>query len=269
MRKSIILILSILYAVSIFSQEYATDFTVDDCDGISHNLFSELDEGKVIVITWVMPCFSCIGPAMGAYTGAMSFENSHPGQVLYYMCDDYANNSCSSISSWAGSNNMGEADAYFSHSDINMSDYGSAGMPKTIVVGCIEHKVYYNMNYSANGIEDAINEALLDCNIDTSTIDTSNTNLVNEIGKSSFGLNMFPNPVQNTVTVSFEMIESSMVTIDVLNLTGETVLNMSNSFQTVGSIDIQFNTDILSNGCYFLRIQSETGFEIAKFSVAH
>ena len=55
MRKSILLSLSILFAVAIFSQEYATDFTVEDCDGVTHNLFSILDEGKVVVMVWVMP----------------------------------------------------------------------------------------------------------------------------------------------------------------------------------------------------------------------
>jgi len=164
MKRSILLSLSILYAIITFSQDYATDFSVDDCSGNFHNLFTELDEGKVIVIAWVMPCFGCIGPALEAYTVAKSFESTHPGQVLYYMPDDYANTSCSSLTSWAENNSMGEADAYFSHSDINMNDYGTPGMPKIVVVGCSSHKVFYNMNYTAAGIEDAINEAIEECN---------------------------------------------------------------------------------------------------------
>lgn len=38
-----------------FGQTTATDFTVNDCGGTSHNLFTELDAGKVIVLCWPMP----------------------------------------------------------------------------------------------------------------------------------------------------------------------------------------------------------------------
>jgi len=261
MKRSILLSLSILYAIITFSQDYATDFSVDDCSGNFHNLFTELDEGKVIVIAWVMPCFGCIGPALEAYTVAKSFESTHPGQVLYYMPDDYANTSCSSLTSWAENNSMGEADAYFSHSDINMSDYGTDGMPKIAVVGCSSHKVFYNENYTAAGIEDAINEALEECN--------SSGIFDDEIDDNISALNLFPNPVKNTTTVSYKMMESSIITVDVVNMTGETVLNISNSFQYAGPVKIQFDTGLLSDGFYFLRIQSKSGSQLTKFSVVH
>ncbi len=55
MKRLILLSFSILFAVAVFSQTIATDFSVDDCNGNFVNLFSELDEGKVVVIAWVMP----------------------------------------------------------------------------------------------------------------------------------------------------------------------------------------------------------------------
>ncbi len=36
MKKSILLSLSILFSVLTFSQTTATDFTVDDCNGVTH-----------------------------------------------------------------------------------------------------------------------------------------------------------------------------------------------------------------------------------------
>lgn len=163
MKRCILISLCILCAAITYSQTIATDFTADDCNGISHSLFTELDEGKVIVIAWVMPCFSCIGPALAAYTAVESFGSTHPGQVKFYLADDYANTSCASITSWASTNSMGESNAIFSKSDISMSDYGAAGMPKIVVVGCSGHKVYFNMNYSTAGIENSISDALLEC----------------------------------------------------------------------------------------------------------
>lgn len=55
MKRTILLSLSILFAIATFSQTTATDFTAEDCDGNVVSLFSELDEGKVVVIAWVMP----------------------------------------------------------------------------------------------------------------------------------------------------------------------------------------------------------------------
>lgn len=177
------------------------------------------------------------------------------------MADDYANTACSSIKAWANNNSMGDADAYFSDSKLNMSDYGTPGMPKVIVVGCSEHKVYFNKNYTASGIGEAIDEALLECN----TINTS----VDEIGKDSFNMNLFPNPAQNIVNVSYEMMESSLVTIGVINMMGETVQKVSNSVQNAGTNEFQFETDLLKDGLYLLRIQSTKGSQVVKFSVAH
>lgn len=153
---------------------------------------------------------------------------------------------------------MAGADAFFSHSDISMSDYGIPGMPKVIVVGCSEHKIYYNENYTAAGIGDAIDIALAECG--TTSVKENNTN--------SFELDLFPNPANNITNVIFELKQSSEVSIDVINITGESVLNVSNSFRNSGSHEIQFQTEQLGNGLYFLRIQSGSKSQVIKFSVA-
>ena len=261
MKRTLLLSLSILFALATFSQTTATDFTVEDCSGNTVNLFSQLDEGKVVVIAWVMPWAACIGPALESYQVVQTYVTSNPGQVLYYMADDYANTACSSIKAWANNNSMGDADAYFSDAEVSMSDYGTPGMPKVIVVGCSEHKVYYNKNYTASGIGEAIDEALLECN----AINTS----VAEIGNNSFNINLFPNPAQNIVNVSYEMKESSLVTIDVINMMGETAQMVSNSVQNAGTNELQFDTEPLKDGLYLLRIQSNKGSQVVKFSVAH
>ena len=46
----------ILFLISVVSySQVSTDFTSNDCGGISHNLYSHLDNGHVVVICWVMP----------------------------------------------------------------------------------------------------------------------------------------------------------------------------------------------------------------------
>lgn len=139
----------------------ATNFTEDDCEGISHTLFDELDQGKIIVIAWVMPCASCSYFGSSAYDAVQSFNESHPGIVEFYLTDDYANTSCSNISNWGTSNNM-EHHTAFSSTAINMSDYGTDGMPKVVVLAGAEHRILYNENNGSityDGVESAINSA--------------------------------------------------------------------------------------------------------------
>jgi hypothetical protein len=187
--KSILfsLSLALIFNSSINAQQ-ATDFTVDDCDGVSHHLFSELDAGKVVVIAWVMPCGSCAAPALAAYNAVQSFSSSHPGQVVFYLVDDYANSSCSTIQGWGNNNGMTEA-TNFSNSAISMSDYGTNGMPKIVVLGGIDHVVAYNKNTGVNtqDVQTAINSILSTQNIEKIESNQTTSVLV------------APNPVQSNL----------------------------------------------------------------------
>ena len=146
MKKYIFKSLLVLFAVNIsFSQTTATNFTTNDCNGVSHHLFDELDNGNVVVIAWVMPCTPCATYSLPAYSAVELFATSHPGQVHFYMADDYANTSCSSLSSWGDNYNMSNS-TFFSSTDVNMNDYGVAGMPKVVVLGGLDHHVYFNEN---------------------------------------------------------------------------------------------------------------------------
>ena len=100
--KKILLINALFYfsVGVVFAQTTATDFTTDDCNGMSHQLFTDLDAGNVIVIGWVMPCGPCATYTLPAYDAVQSFAISHPGRVHFYMADDYANSTCSYLSGW-------------------------------------------------------------------------------------------------------------------------------------------------------------------------
>ena len=107
MKKYILKSLLVLFVANVsFAQTTATDFTTNDCNGVSHNLFNELDNGDVIVIAWVMPCSPCATYSLPAYSAVQSFASSHPGRVHFYMADDYANTSCTSLSSCGNNYNM-------------------------------------------------------------------------------------------------------------------------------------------------------------------
>ncbi len=183
-------------ATATYAQTTATDFTALDCNGTSHTLFSELDNGKVVVLAWVMPCSACEGPAKTAYDAAQTFATSHPGQVLFYLIDDYGDNNCADLSSWVSSQNIGHTSnmVVFENAgmEIDMNDYGTPGMPKVAVVGGTDHKIYFNKNNSsandAAGITSAIQSAL-------------NPTSVGELA-NDLKFNVSPNPAIGALTIS-------------------------------------------------------------------
>ena len=135
-----------LFSIPGFGQTTATNWTANDCDGVSHTLFNTLDSGKIVVLTWIMPCGMCDAGAKQAYDAAQSFATSHPGKVAYYLIDDFGNTSCAQIATFATSNNIGPANlTMFDNTGIPIDedDYGGSGMPHVAVIGP-DHQIYFN-----------------------------------------------------------------------------------------------------------------------------
>ena len=192
----------------------ATNFNEEDCEGVFHSLFNELDEGKVIVIAWVMPCFSCSYYGSGAYDAVQTFTETHPGKVEFYLTDDYANTSCSSISNWGTTNSM-ENHIAFSSSAINMSDYGTDGMPKVVVLAGNDHTVLYNKNNGSINYDDVL-EAI-----------TTGLNSVglNDNETVNYTLAVFPNPNNGLFSIEFQAQENTK--LEVFTVLGEKVVDVN------------------------------------------
>ncbi|MFM9944487.1 MAG: T9SS type A sorting domain-containing protein [Bacteroidia bacterium] len=261
MKKINILILFIFLALSSFSQTTATNFNGNDCSGNNHDLFEELNNGKVIVIDWVMPCSSCLGPSKTAYNIVQSYASSNPGKVLMYVCDDYANTSCTSLGSWLDNNGMPNT-IRFSTNLIKMSDYGADGMPKIIVIGGINHSVYFNEINTEAG-----NVSKLQAGIKAAMAAAS----INEkpfLFTSSF--NISPNPANGNTTLSITLSTPDKLSIEIFNSLGEkikTVIKNENLSQGINDFDI--STHNIPNGIYFIKVYELSGTKIIKLAVSN
>src|SRR3954471_21320085 len=94
-------LLFLLMGTTVKSQTIATDFTDNDCSGASHHLFQELDAGKIVVVSFVMPCSACVSPTISANNVVNSYYTSNPDKVMFYLSDDEANTTCTELTSWA------------------------------------------------------------------------------------------------------------------------------------------------------------------------
>ena len=144
-------------ATVLASAQTATNFNCNDCSNVPHELFAELDAGKVIVLV--------------------------------------ANTSCTSLNSWKNSTGLTNA-VTFSDAAINMGDYGSAGMPKIVVLGGGGHTVFYNVNNTVNitDLQDGIDAALLATGIQ-------------EQSELASSLNVYPDPIVDNAQIKFTLAE--------------------------------------------------------------
>lgn len=238
MKKYIFNTLILIFVASFSVAQTATDFTVDDCNGTSFNLYSELDAGKVIVLCWVMPCGPCATGAGYAQDAAQSFASSHPGIVKFYLVDDFANSDCSYLNGWAGSYQL-YPESSFSNSIISMNDYGGPGMPKVVVIGP-DKQVYYNVKnnqITESGVVDGINQALSGSVSDAdNTLENINFNYLSKHDKIE---------LKHSISTPFS--------IRIFNVLGELV--QTDYSKDLNSITIDVKD--LSKGLYILNINSD------------
>jgi hypothetical protein len=259
MKRTLFILTIFLASLGAISQT-ATNFTCNDCAGVNHDLFTELGAGDVIVLCWVMPCSSCVPTTLTTYNVVQSFALSYPGRVHMYIVDDYANTSCTSLSSWCNSNGFTNS-TRFSNASIKMADYGTAGMPKVVVVGNYSHHVYYNANNN-------VNPTTLSAAITTAIQDFS-VGITEPASKEIGTVKSYPNPVADQISLTFSIEKTSKFSLAIFNYLAKQAIKPKTYEYDPGEHTITINTSGFENGIYFARFQTESGIKTTRFVVSH
>ena len=254
----VLLFLNIIFA---FGQIMPTDFTANDCNGVSHHLFSELDAGKIIVVSFVEPCTSCIGPSGTAETAVSNYLTAHPGSnVIFYIASDFGTYACASLSFWASLNGLHGANAIFSDPAFVTTQYGPTPfMPKVVVLGGgTSHHIYLcgeGATYTNDSIENAINAAAIATSVTQNKIENSN-------------ISVFPNPAKDVISFSYFLSQTSDVNIEIFNLIGSKVYTFSKEKQVAGKHELPIAiTNNICNGIYFIKLSAGESSNVLKFIV--
>ena len=241
MKKKFLFVAAVIsFSVQFSHAQTAADFSASDCQSNPHNLYTSLDSQRVIILDWVMPCSSCIGPSLTAYNIAQSYATSNPGVVEFYLIDDVGNTNCTTLSNWANSNSIGPNMTVFSTSSIVETNYGGTGMPHIAIVGGSNHQIYFNQFNSAagdvTGIQNAINSALAALGLKQEMIPQNK-------------ISISPNPANDVLVVSAEFQSNGNSIATIFDINGQAVLE--DAFQSgENRIDILK----LPSGIYFLKI---------------
>ena len=261
MKKSLFFIaVLLLNSLSAKCQSTATDFTANDCSGVSHHLFDELDAGKIIVVTFVMPCSACIGPSISANTVVNDYQSAYPGKVIYYMSDDDAGTTCASLKTWASDNGFGKplGITTFSAPEFKEADYGSLSMPKTVVLADADHKIIYleDGTFTAATVKSAIDNALLN------TMGLAQPSIQNTVPCIS------PNPASDNFTLTYLLRNPGFVSANIYSIAGKKAKNIIAEKQQAGKHEINVNLDEgFSSGIYFLEFNTDITHNSIRFTV--
>ncbi|MBX2905871.1 MAG: T9SS type A sorting domain-containing protein [Taibaiella sp.] len=219
-------------------QTTATDFTLSDCTGTNYHLFGELDGGKVVVAVFVMPCVGCISPATDVQNIVESYASSHPGKVEMFLIDDDGLTTCTELMSWRNANGI-HLMPTFSDPAVVQDQYGTPGMPKIVVLGGTDHKVWGNQNNTVDigSLYNSIDAAL---GLTTSVADTRTQHA---------NVNLYPNPASGSTSVSFSTEQGGNAMIRLLDIHGRTLRSVSLK-AVAGANEMKLDLSGIAEGYY-------------------
>ncbi len=263
MNKFYFLVIVLTLQITISrAQTTAMNFSKLDCAGNQHNLFADLDEGKVVILHFYMPsCGSCPPPAQQIQTMANRVNSMYPGKVIGYAFPFQNSTPCSYSSTWVSSNSLSTLYTSMDSGATQVSYYGGFGMPTVVVLGGTDHKILFSTLSFSTSDTTIMRDKIIALLSGTSGLKNESNN-----GNS---FSAYPNPASDLLTITFDLISRSNTLIDITDITGKQIVIIVNEDQS-GSVKSQFNTESLPNGIYFIRLQVNGGStSIQKISIVH
>ncbi|MCC6542056.1 MAG: T9SS type A sorting domain-containing protein [Flavobacteriales bacterium] len=255
--KKHLLAFALIATTLLGAAQTAPNYTGADCAGNPHDLYAELDAGKVLVLMWVMPCPPCVGPSLTTYNVVQSYQSSHPDRVRMYLCDDYANTSCAALNGWKNINGLTNATT-FSDPSLVMTNYGTPAMPKMMVLGGTDHATYYSAKVTVdpNTLQSAINAALA-----ATSIGEPNA-LVSDVS-------IHPVPATDQAWIDITLSRTTELMIDLHDLSGKAVQRIHNGPLPPGTQRIELTTLTIPAGMYVVRITDGTELTYRHLIITH
>ena len=229
------------------AQSPAMDFTMNDCNGNMHNLFSELDQNRVIILEFFMlnctPCITAGHEVEPLYNQLNSQYNNHLSFYHFGYDDTYT---CQQISDWVTTNGFNSTP--FDSGAYQAAYYGGFGMPTIVVVAGSNHGVIYSsVGYTLG---------------DSSFIHTS---VINYFAAHPTGINPITNELEFGITISsehgvFHVFSNAEITkVEVISIEGKIL----KTFEGPDS-----NSEIsfagLANGLYIIKAYHHDIFSTKK-----
>lgn len=260
MKKYLLLLVALMFVFTISkAQETAMQLSGLDCNGVSHDLFADLDAGKAVLLHFFMPnCSACPPSAQKIQTMANRILANYPGMITAYALPFQNSTTCEYTSQWVTENGL-TLYAPYDKGAVQVAYYGGFGMPTIVLLGGKDRKVLFSTQSFSTSDTTYMRDQILKLLAPTS---------VEEIPSVVTSFRMSPNPVGDNISINLELKESTKVMIDVTDITGKQVAVILDGI-TTGATTNQFNATSLPNGNYIVRLQINGKSISHKLSIVH
>ncbi len=92
---------------------------------------------------------------------------------------------------------------------------------------------------------------------------------INDVNSGITGVNVFPNPATDNLTLNFILSKNAAINCKLFNATGQEVLNSGSENYNKGIHNKTIDLSLIGNGVYMLCMETSNGRSIQKVVVAH
>lgn len=247
--KSILLsFLCLALSISTFAQQTAPDFTVTDLDGVEHNLYNYLNDGKVVIVdvsaTWCSICWSFHqGHFLEDIYQKYGPNGTDQVVVLFYEGD--ANTGDNAVFGTGGSTKgdwtNGSSYPFINESPLSLDmSVWNKGFPTVSVVNPADKTIVADLtDYKNQGVE-AMYEVI--------------DNLLGPVAvkdeQKDLPVRVYPNPFTESVTIDLSESINTVSSIEIVNSVGKSIEN-----KIVNSELINISTENYIAGNYFVLLK--------------
>lgn len=243
---SFLLVLGLSHS-ALNAQSTAMDFTMNDCNGNTHHLFSELDSNNVVIMEFFHTCPSCVQAAADMKPMIQSIKAKHGNKLRFFVTPEDDTYPCSSVLNWMNSNGFAGLVTPFDSGSVQCAYYGGLGMPTIAVAAGSQHKLLYLANAS---IGFTTSDTTLIGNAIRNFLDSTFAGM-DDI-PSNASINLYPNPVSSKFELSIEAKESGVLKLGIANMAGQTVADLAEEKLQAGAWSRGFSIS-LPDGIYFVQ----------------
>lgn len=229
----------------------APDFTVTDIDGNTHNLYSLLDQGYVVVLdasaTWCGTCWTVHNNhTLNDLNAQMGPNGTNEIRVIFYEADASTNQA---DLEGTGTNTLGNWIDGVTYPIINESPlqlsgsiFWPQGFPTISVIRPGDREITDDVwNQNLQGMVDAVNHAIA---TDPASIGSD--------WLSENGVSVFPNPAADQLTINMNEASENVDGVVIRNLMGQVVSTSS----VQGQQRLEIEVSSLSKGVYVIEFQN-------------